>query len=173
MRDRSPFDIFGIQERFFLDEEDLRGRYDRLRESLHPDRHVNASATERRVAEGLSADINEAYAVLSDPLRRAACILALRGKDPFEEGDNSPMPVDFLERQLELREQLEGIAEAKDHGAAKAMADGLDAEIEKSFKDIGSIIDAENSDLDGAVAGARKLRYLINCRTQARQAAQG
>ena len=171
-RDESPFEMFGLQRKYSLDESELKGRYDRLRERLHPDRHVNSSPTERRMAESMTADINEAYGVLHDPLRRAACLLALHGKDPFREGDGNQMPVDFLERQMELRERLDEIMDANDHSAAAGMAAELDDEIGDTFASVGATLDTEGSDLDEAVLGARKLRYLLNCRAQAQQAAE-
>lgn len=170
MRERSPFEILGLPERFSIDEEELGRRYASLRESLHPDRHVGASPAERRAAEGLSADVNEAYGTLSDPLRRLACLLSLRGSDPFAEGDRAGMPVDFLERQMELRERLEEIEGSGDASGAAGMVAELDGEIEEEFERAGSIVDGKEGGVDGAVDAARRLRYLINCREQARRA---
>lgn len=170
MRERSPFEILGLPERFAVDAEELGRRYASLRESLHPDRHVGASPAERRAAEGLSADVNEAYGTLSDPLRRLACLLSLRGCDPFAEGERAGMPVDFLERQMELRERLEEIEGSGDASGAAEMAAELDGEIEGEFAAAGKIVDGKGDGVDGAVDAARRLRYLINCREQARRA---
>ena len=133
--------MLGIEERFAIDERVLEANFKTLRERMHPDRHVRGTAAERRVAESFIADLNEAYATLKDPLRRAGCLLAMRGKDPFAEGGGAPMPVDFLERQIELRERLEEIEGSGDEQAAAAVADELDGEISDEMATLRRCID--------------------------------
>ena len=171
MRDKSPFELLGLEVAFAIDKSKLEENYARLRQDLHPDRFVNASPAERRIAEGYSADINEAYAALSDPLRRASCMLSMSGKDPFREEDNAQLPMDFLERQMELREKLDEIETNGDADAALRMEKELDSEIAEGFGRIASILDDKGGDLDIAVEEARKLKYLINCHAQTKKAA--
>lgn len=165
------FELFGLPEKHTLDSADLERRHQALKARLHPDRHVTATATERRLAEEYTANINEAHRVLLDPLARAAYLLCLRGQDPFAEGDKVKMPVDFLERQMELREELEEIAQRKDTTSARRYALSLQAEVDGEMGKLGSILDGAVPDLAQAVAASRRLRYLINCLREAQNLA--
>lgn len=84
---------------------------------MHPDKFAHASEQEQRIAVQKSAQINDAYQTLKNPLQRAEYILVQRGVDmPNEQhsfSDNS-----FLMRQMELREMLEEVKFASDVDAA-------------------------------------------------------
>jgi molecular chaperone HscB len=123
--------------------------------------------TSRRLAEEFTAACNEAHRVLSDPLSRAAYLLSLRGHDPFDEGDGHKLPPDFLERQLELREELEDIAQGKSEAAAAKFATQLGKEIDAELASLADLIDNKPDDPLPAVACAQRLRYLQNCHKEA------
>lgn len=98
-----PFQTLGLPPRFDLNEADLHAKFIRASAANHPDRHTDpvdqADAAER------AAEINHAYAVLSDPERRADALLAQLG-GPGKSDDKS-LPPDLLMDMMETREQME------------------------------------------------------------------
>jgi DnaJ family protein C protein 7 len=64
------YKIFGVGKNATIDE--IRKAYKRKALSHHPDRHVNASDSERREHERKFKEVGEAYGVLSD-LQKRAC----------------------------------------------------------------------------------------------------
>ena len=101
---RNHFELFGLPERFRFDADALDRAYHALQSEVHPDRFAAAGETERRVALQSSARVNEAYRALKNPVRRAQYLLQLHGIDAVGETDTA-LPLEFLERQLERREQ--------------------------------------------------------------------
>jgi curved DNA-binding protein CbpA len=57
---------------------EIRAAYLRLARNLHPDRHVTATPTERRLAERRMREVNAAWAVLGDASARASYDAELR-----------------------------------------------------------------------------------------------
>ena len=111
------FQLFGIEVSFDVDLQNLSSSYQTLQKTVHPDKFAHASEQEQRIAVQKSAQINDAYQTLKNPLQRAEYILVQRGVDmPNEQhsfSDNS-----FLMRQMELREMLEEVKFASDVDAA-------------------------------------------------------
>ena len=99
------FSLFGLPRTPHLDGGELTQRYRRLQNEMHPDRYVVASTMLRQLSLQQASRINDAYAVLKNPLRRAAYLLSLYGADVYNETDTA-LPVDFLAQQLEWREAL-------------------------------------------------------------------
>lgn len=111
------FKLFGIQESFHLDIAQLADVYQTLQKNVHPDKFAHAPAQEQLLAVQKSAQINDAYQTLKQPLTRAEYILTLREVDmPSEQA--SFQDTQFLMRQMELREMLEDVQHASDVDAA-------------------------------------------------------
>ncbi len=121
----NPFALLRLAPRWALAQSDLRAAHLRLAVRLHPDRFAPGSASEAAAAE--LARVNEAAALLSDPLRRAQILLALGGGAP------TPAPTtEFLGRILGWRDELQDPAQAEAARAAgraelTAIGSGLDA----------------------------------------------
>ncbi|MEW6764218.1 MAG: Fe-S protein assembly co-chaperone HscB [Pseudomonadota bacterium] len=101
----NAFELFGFRPALDIDEVALRERFERLRAQFHPDRFSLGSALERRLAVQRAADINDAHAVLVDPIARVRLLLELRGVS-LDDAATVQDP-DFLLRQMELREALD------------------------------------------------------------------
>jgi len=112
------FFLFGLPRRQAVDEGELERLYRDVQARVHPDKHAHLPETDRRLAMQWATKVNEAYLTLRHPLKRAQYLLHLAGHDPQIES-NTAMPIDFLVRQMELRE---AVAEAREAGDA----DGLD-----------------------------------------------
>lgn len=104
------FEIFGLPISFEIDRDLLNQRYRELQRTVHPDNYANASDKERRLAVQKAAQINEAFNVLKEPLKRAQYLLELQGIDTKEVELSS----DFLMEQMELREQLASITKMEE-----------------------------------------------------------
>ena len=101
----------GLPRRLALHLPDLESAYLSASRTAHPDYFSGGSLQEQEASEQLSADINEAYAVLKDPFRRAEHLLALHGGPSASEiKDIPPM---FLMEMMEQRERIEAASEAE------------------------------------------------------------
>jgi len=101
---RNYFDLFGLAPAFRFDGAVLDQAYRQLQTEVHPDRFAGGSDAQRRLALQSSARVNEAYRALKNPVQRAQYLLQLHGIDAVGETDTA-LPLEFLERQLERREQ--------------------------------------------------------------------
>ncbi len=99
------FSTFDLPPAFKVDATQLASRYRDLQAAVHPDRFVNATDAEKRVAMERAVEVNEAFTTLKDPVRRAMHLLELVNIDGMDE-KNTAMPFDFLAEQIEWREAL-------------------------------------------------------------------
>ena len=99
------FQLFGLPRTFGIDAAQLDSRYRELQRIVHPDRYVNASDQERRLAMQQATRINEGYQTLKDPLKRGRYLLELGGF-VFSDQHHTTRDPEFLMRQMELREAL-------------------------------------------------------------------
>ncbi len=115
------FQLFGIEVFFDVDLNLLSQTYQNLQKAVHPDRFVQASSQEQLLAVQKSAEINDAYQILKQPLKRAEYLLILRGVDmPNEQKSFSDTA--FLMQQIELREMLEDVKFSADVDTALSNA---------------------------------------------------
>jgi molecular chaperone HscB len=126
-----PFDTLGIAPSFDVDLTSVEQRYRDLARVLHPDRHVGGSPAERRMSLGKAVEVNEAWRLVRDPIRRAEALLKRHGME-VKEGKEPPADPAFL---MEMMEQREALSEAK----AKADRPGVErlaAEVRRREKDV-------------------------------------
>lgn len=102
---KDHFELFSLPQRYVLERADLDERYRDMQRSVHPDRYASASDRERRISMQQATQINEAYEVLKDPLRRGRYLLELRGH-AIEGQQSSHQDPAFLMQQMELRDTL-------------------------------------------------------------------
>ena len=105
------FTLFGLPQRMGLDRAELDKQWRALQGTAHPDRFVSEGAAAQRVAMQWAVRINEAYARLKDPLKRAAYLCELRGV-LIDATSNTAMPPAFLMQQMAWREALDEAADA-------------------------------------------------------------
>ena len=151
------FTAFDLPTAFSIDTAALSARYRDLQAAVHPDRFVNATHVEKRVAMSRTVDINEAYTTLKDPVRRAMHLLSLVGVDGLDE-KNTTMPADFLMEQIDWRESLADARLKEDEDRLSEMAD----EIAGTIVSLGDTFDAAYRGEHFAVATtlARKMRFM-------------
>jgi molecular chaperone HscB len=158
-----PFDTLGIAPSFDVDLPAVEKRYRELARVLHPDRHLAGSPGERRMNLGKAVEVNEAWRLLRDPIRRAEALLRRHGVR-IEEGKEPKADPEFL---MEMMEQREALSEAKASGDPAAV-EKLASAIRQREKDVAARVAAafanvpsSGSDgaLDKVVALLGELRY--------------
>lgn len=165
---RNHFELFGLPAVFELDLGLLNERYRDLQRHVHPDRFAGASDRQRLLSVQRTAEINEAYQALKDPLKRARHLLELRGLDAELE-NNTVMDREFLMEQMDLREELEVVGDADDPPQA---LDVLRQEIERRIASLTATLReqfqrGDQQTLQDACDTLRKLRFMQRLREQA------
>lgn len=102
-----PFSVLGLEPSWNIDLKDLQRRLVRSSRLVHPDFFANEAPAIRELAGAHSARLNDAYAQLVDPARRADWLVR-SGCGPAADQDRS-MPQAFLLQVLEWNESLESL----------------------------------------------------------------
>jgi molecular chaperone HscB len=156
------FELFGLPQRFHLDLTRLDEAYRGIQSQVHPDRFVHASDAERRISMQSATQVNEAYRTLKDPLARARYLLSLQSADVASE-DNTAMPAEFLQQQMQWRESVEEAAHQP--AALAALARRLADEMKHHYADLERRLDREG-DCAHAAESVRKLMFLERLREE-------
>ncbi|MBX3190096.1 MAG: Fe-S protein assembly co-chaperone HscB [Labilithrix sp.] len=116
-----PFEMLGVARRFDLDLGAVEKVHRELSRALHPDKHVQASASERRAVLDKAASVNEAWRIVRDPIRRAESLFDLSGIAVGENNEPKASAA-FLMDVLEMREALAEARAHKDVAKVEALA---------------------------------------------------
>jgi molecular chaperone HscB len=108
------FARLGLPRRFDLDRATIERAYLSLAGAAHPDA-LGTPGLSDDPSDAASSDLNRARQDLLDPESRASLLLALLG-GPSKESDRS-LPDGFLMEMMEVREQMEAAAAARDAAA--------------------------------------------------------
>jgi molecular chaperone HscB len=152
------FSLFGLEPRFGLDSDHLDRAYRTVQAHVHPDRYAAAGAAEQRAALQWATIANEAYQVLSSPVLRAAYLCDRQGV-PVSGDSGRAVPPDFLTLQLDWRQALEQIRDARDPQRLhqlRAEATGLR---QQELHTLESKIDVEH-DFAAAADHVRRLMFI-------------
>ena len=113
-----PFATLGLERTFKLDLRAVEKTHRELSRALHPDRYMSSGASERRDALTRAVEVNEAWRVVRDPIRRAEALFTLAG---IAVGDtHEPKPAASL--LMDMMEQRETLALARAKRDAPAVA---------------------------------------------------
>lgn len=123
----SPWKLLGLESGWQVEPAELQKRLVRCSRLMHPDFFAAAPQAARELAGRNSARLNEAYALLLDPARRAEWILTHAG-GPSAQAERS-MPQAFLMQVLEWNETLEA-ARGEPAGPRQQTLDELHGELE-------------------------------------------
>ena len=102
----NDFELFDVPALFKQDRAALDARWKDLQREAHPDKFAAQGPAAQRIAMQWSVRINEAYARIKDPLKRAIYLCELNGA-PINAHTNTTMPPAFMMMQIEWREALE------------------------------------------------------------------
>ncbi|KAA8665205.1 co-chaperone HscB [Vibrio gigantis] len=158
------FELFGLPLQFQLDGSLLSSQFRDLQRQFHPDKFATASERDRLLAVQKAAQINDAYQVLKNPISRAEYLLVQHGEDIRGEQQTMQDPM-FLMEQMELREELEDIADSSEPEDALFAFEG---KVSKMYKQQLSAIQQE---LDSeawleAADRVRKLKFIAKLKNE-------
>ena len=126
------FAFYGLPLSFKLDESLLKKKFYALSREYHPDFHANEPQDKQDEILEKSTLNNEAYKVLSDPLKRIEYILELH--DMLAEGDKYTLPQDFLMDMMDVNEALMDMEFDPDPSRLMTISAEID-QLEASFFD--------------------------------------
>ena len=155
---KNHYQLFDLPFVYALDVPALERAYREVQREVHPDRFVNTSDAEKRLAAQWATQANEAYRTLKSPLNRGRYFLRLNGIDTEEER-NTAMPLEFLMQQMEWREAVVAAKAAKDQTTLEGLARTKRAEEKALFSLLGEQLAGGNK-LAYAKDTVRKLRFL-------------
>jgi molecular chaperone HscB len=154
---QNHYELFQLPPRFDVDMAALDAAYRDVQGRVHPDRFVNATDAEKRVAMQWATRANEAYQTLRNPQKRAQYLCELNGVD-LQTESNTAMPMDFLMQQMEWREALAEARAAKDAEALDALDAQVQGERRERLAQVGKQLDA--GQYDRAAEGVRAVMFL-------------
>jgi molecular chaperone HscB len=146
-----PFSTLGAPRRFDLDLGSLEKTHRELSRALHPDRFAQASASERRSALERAADVNEAWRMLRDPIRRAEALFRLEGAAVGEANEPKASPA-FLMEVMDDREALAEARGKRDLGKVKKLGEAMAARAKAVEAKLGAAFGGGAIGLDAAKA---------------------
>jgi molecular chaperone HscB len=126
---QNPFSVFGIEPRFDVNLAELEKTHRDLSRAVHPDRAATASAKSDSIERAMQ--VNEAWRVIKDPVKRAEALFTLHGIATGETNEPKPAP-DFLMDMLEQREALAEARAAKDAARVHALATSIQNKQERA-----------------------------------------
>ena len=154
---QNHFDLFQLPARYTIDMAALDAAYRDVQGQVHPDRFVNATDAEKRVAMQWATRANEAYQTLKNPQKRARYLCEMNGVD-LQTESNTAMPMAFLMQQMEWREALGEARADKDVEALEALDEQVKGERKLRLEQVGGELDA--GDYVTAAQGVRALMFL-------------
>jgi molecular chaperone HscB len=128
----------GISPKFDVDLQVAERAHRELSRALHPDRYASAPASERHSALVKAIEVNEAWRVVRDPIRRAEALLTLQGVRVDDKTAQGGLRSEFLMQMLELREALAEARVSRDLNAVRAMAADVETRAKRSEEELAS-----------------------------------
>ncbi|MCB1924207.1 MAG: Fe-S protein assembly co-chaperone HscB [Gammaproteobacteria bacterium] len=165
---RNYFELFGLPVDYRVDLGELSLRYRELQRVVHPDRFAAAGAHSQRLSLQSATFVNEAYAALKDPLKRAQYLLELKGA-PAGEGNQTLNDPAFLMQQMELREVLAELRATDDPFARlDALLRDIDAMIKnETARLVVQFDDGGAAQLEAAASTIQKMQFLKKLQAEA------
>ena len=142
------FAMLGLPRKLTLDAGQLEARFHQLSWKLHPDNFVRAGEYERELSLECSAQLNDAFRTLRDPVSRVEYLLGQAGTR--REGQHKQQaPPELLEEVFELNESLDELREARQSGGDPAMRAELGRRLENERRGFESKLELVDMELEG------------------------
>ena len=165
------FELFSFTPSFDIDTAILADRYHDLQRAVHPDKFANASEQDKRLAVQRTAQVNDGFSTLKNPISRAEHILSIRGIELSHES-TTIKDTQFLMQQMEWRESLEDIAHSKDPdeliSELSSSFSGYEKQQEQSLRLF--LQSATEADLAAAADLIRKLKFMAKLQLELERA---
>lgn len=152
-----PFQTLGVPARFDLDPAELATRHRDLSRALHPDKFTGAPANERRLSLSRAIEVNDAYRVLKDPIKRAEALLRRANVPVGETNEPKPSPALLME-MMEQREELGDARRGKDLVVVRALEERMRTREREVLSAIGELFASNN--FEAVLLRLGELRYV-------------
>lgn len=158
------FQLFGLPRRYAVDPADLHRRFLSISRNIHPDFFGGEAEEMRNLALRLSAQVNEAYETLNDPVSRAEYLLESAGGK--SSAQDKSVPGNLLAEVMTLREEIE---EAKATGnresliLLRAQLESRRLRLEETIADLCDRLDTPSEEVRAELRRQlNAMRYLNN-----------
>lgn len=159
MQIENPFALLGMEPRYSIARSELDRVHHDVSKALHPDRHRDKAPRERRLLLERAMQVNEAYRIVKDPVRRARALLRLRGVVVDESVQTSPAPA-FLMDVIEQRESLADARASRNIGQIEALRRSVMARRDATEQNLGHAFEGvAATDADSLLALVAELNY--------------
>ncbi|HDZ44555.1 hypothetical protein LCGC14_0339960 [marine sediment metagenome] len=152
------FSLLALPQRYDLADDEIHRKFLALNRHAHPDFHANEPPEVQALSLRISANVNDAYRVLSDPTSRANYLLEMLGGPSL--ADDKSVPDGFLSTMMMMQEEIADAKAADDDGelarireVLQIQHDGLMNRIEGLFEEHQKSVDCEavRQDMLGAI----------------------
>lgn len=165
-----PFSVLGLPRAFTVDLAAIEKTHRELSRALHPDRYTGAPPAQRRTALSKAVEVNEAWRVVRDPVRRAEALLGLAGVAVGENREPAASP-DFLMEVMDQREALAQARAAGDVRRIEELAGSAEMASAEAEREIAAALDASTDDhAQAALEALGRLRFYRRLLEEARGA---
>jgi len=163
---KNYFQLLGLPVDFEVNRSTLTNNYRELQRQFHPDKFAHSSDMEKRLSVQHSAQINDAFQTLKNPLKRAIYQLSLLGLE-LKDNETSMDPM-FLMEQMDLREQLEHISTSPDPDIAlDKMQTKIAGNLNSHIKNITALFNSgEENSLEEIKNNILKMQFLNKLQQQ-------
>jgi len=151
------FALLGLPRAYTIDEKKLSAAFRGIARGVHPDRFTSDMEEVQSLATRLSAEINQAFHVLSDPVRRADYLLEIAGGPSAAE--MREVPDGFLADVMMLREEIDRAKAADDDDAMQRHRESIAARRQETLRQIAALAE---SAADLGAPEKKGLRRLLN-----------
>jgi len=151
------FDLLGTPKRYAVDATKLTAAFRALARSVHPDRFTREPDEVRALATRLSAELNQAFSVLKDPVRRADYMLERAGGPSAAQMRD--VPGNLLAEVMMLREEIDEARSAGNVAALDRHREAIQSRRDEALQKIASGADRLTILGDDE---RRELRRLLN-----------
>ncbi|NAW70674.1 co-chaperone HscB [Vibrio sp. V27_P1S3P104] len=157
------FELFGLPTQYQLDGSLLSSQFRELQKRFHPDNFATASERDRLMAVQKATEINDAYQVLKNPIARAEYLLTQY--DITLAGEQQTLQdAHFLMEQMELREELELLAQAPNEDALWAFETQVTQSYQAHLQQVELELNSEQ--WQQAADTVRKLKFIAKLKTE-------
>ena len=145
--DENYFKLFSQPQNFEINGEELKKNFRKLQLRYHPDKYIGSSPKEHRLAVQFSSYLNNAYATLINPIKRAEYLLEIKGIS-FDKENATIRDADFLIAQMELRDTFEKAKKENDFELIQKLKKSVSSELNLYFEHFSKLMEGLNSESD-------------------------
>ena len=152
------FELFNIEISVDINKSDLDEKVKILQNNFHPDKFINGSDFEKRLALQISSYINDGYKILGDIVLRVEYILKINN---FNKDESTTInDIDFLQEQIMYNELIESLKENLEENIIDDNLSGIKLKLKNTINNIK--LSYQDREFEDMWQNLSKLRFYIN-----------